>query len=212
MAGWEGSGPRPGWRWRRRWAAVAGVAAPGEVAAVASEGLSGADVTGTDATGLLEESGALLELRDVIMTFGGVTALSHVDLSVKPGEIAGLIGPNGAGKTTVFNVVAGVFRPSSGLILFQGRSIAGMKRYQVARSGVARTFQNIRLFPEMSALENVMVGADAHHRTSIGSALLGLPRHRREERDGEAKARQLLEFVGIRHAAEESARNLPYGD
>jgi branched-chain amino acid transport system ATP-binding protein len=169
-------------------------------------------VTGPDATGLLEAPAALLELRDVTMTFGGVTALSHVDLSVKHGEIAGLIGPNGAGKTTVFNVVTGVFRPSSGLILFQGRSIAGLKRYQVTRAGVARTFQNIRLFPEMSALENVMVGADAHHRTSIGSAIFRLPRHRSEEREGRADAMDLLELVGIPHRADDLARNLPYGD
>jgi branched-chain amino acid transport system ATP-binding protein len=170
------------------------------------------DVTGPDATGLLDEPGELLELRDVTMTFGGVTALSHVDLVVKEGEIAGLIGPNGAGKTTVFNVVTGVFRPSSGLILFQGRSIAGLKRYQVTRAGVARTFQNIRLFPEMSALENVMVGADAHHRTSIGSAIFRLPRHRSEEREGRADAMDLLELVGIPHRADDLARNLPYGD
>ncbi|MGH9126354.1 MAG: ABC transporter ATP-binding protein [Acidimicrobiales bacterium] len=146
------------------------------------------------------------------MQFGGVTALSEVDLHVAEGEIAGLIGPNGAGKTTVFNVVTGVFRPTGGQILFQGRSIVGHKRYQVTKLGIARTFQNIRLFPEMTAVENVMVGADAHHRTSIGSAMLRLPRHRREERQGRAKATELLELVGIPHRAHEVARNLPYGD
>jgi branched-chain amino acid transport system ATP-binding protein len=187
-------------------------AAEVEGAAVATEAVTGPDVTGPDGPALPEEPGALLDLRDVTMTFGGVTALSHVDLSVQRGEIAGLIGPNGAGKTTVFNVVTGVFRPSSGLILFQGESIAGMKRYRVTRAGVARTFQNIRLFPEMTALENVMVGADAHHRTSIGSAIFRLPRHRSEEREGRADGMDLLEMVGIPHRADDLARNLPYGD
>jgi len=146
------------------------------------------------------------------MQFGGVTALSEVDVNVYPGEIAGLIGPNGAGKTTIFNVVTGVFQPTAGEIRFRGRSIVGMKRYQVTRAGVARTFQNIRLFPEMTALENVMVGADAHHRTSVPGAILRLPRHRAEERDGRARAQELLDLVGIPHRVDEVARNLPYGD
>jgi branched-chain amino acid transport system ATP-binding protein len=155
---------------------------------------------------------SLLELRHVTMQFGGVTALSEVDLHVDKGEIAGLIGPNGAGKTTVFNVVTGVFQPTSGDIVFDGKSLLGKKRYQVTKLGVARTFQNIRLFPDMTALENVLVGADAHHRTSIPSAMLRLPRHRSEEREGRIRARELLELVGIPHRAEETARNLPYGD
>src|SRR5712692_7871440 len=108
----------------------------------------------------------LLELQELTMRFGGVTALSHVDLYVDRGEIAGLIGPNGAGKTTLFNVVTGVVQPTAGRVLFQGRSIVGMHRYQVTRAGIARTFQNICLFPGMAATENVMVGADAHHQTS----------------------------------------------
>jgi branched-chain amino acid transport system ATP-binding protein len=159
-----------------------------------------------------EPIATLLELRHVTMQFGGVTALSEVDLHVDRGEIAGLIGPNGAGKTTVFNVVTGVFQPTSGDIVFDGKSLLGKKRYQVTKLGVARTFQNIRLFPDMTALENVMVGADAHHRTSVPSAMLRLPRHRREEREGRIRARELLELVGIPHRAEETARNLPYGD
>jgi branched-chain amino acid transport system ATP-binding protein len=146
------------------------------------------------------------------MQFGGVTALAEVDLEVRHGEIAGLIGPNGAGKTTVFNVVTGVFQPTRGEILFDGKSLLGKKRYQVTKAGVARTFQNIRLFPDMTALENVMVGADAHHRTSIPSAMLRLPRHHAEERQGRTRALELLELVGIPHRADEAARNLPYGD
>ncbi|HSS10226.1 MAG TPA: ABC transporter ATP-binding protein [Acidimicrobiales bacterium] len=154
----------------------------------------------------------LLELCKVTMQFGGVTAMSEVDLAVDEGEIAGLIGPNGAGKTTVFNVITGVFRPTAGEILFRANSIVGLKRYQVTRAGIARTFQNIRLFPDMTALENVMVGADAHHRTSVPSAMLRLPRHLSEERHGRAEAMDLLELVGIAHRVEDSARNLPYGD
>ena len=155
---------------------------------------------------------SLLQLRSVTMQFGGVTALADVDLYVDEGEIAGLIGPNGAGKTTVFNVVTGVFEPTAGDIVFAGRSIVGMKRYQVTKSGVARTFQNIRLFPDMTARENVMVGADAHHATSIIGAMLRLPRHRSEERHGDERADELLTLVGIPHRADEVARNLSYGD
>ncbi|WP_248964910.1 ABC transporter ATP-binding protein [Sphaerisporangium perillae] len=154
----------------------------------------------------------LLQLQKVKMQFGGVTALRDVELTINEGEIFALIGPNGAGKTTVFNVVTGVYRPTSGQVVFDGDRIDGMKRFKVTKRGVARTFQNIRLFHNMSALENVMVGADAHHRAGMFSVALGLPWHRHEERDGKALARELLEFVGIGHRAEETAKNLPYGD
>jgi len=155
---------------------------------------------------------ALLELRTVTMRFGGVVALNEVDLAIAEGEIFALIGPNGAGKTTVFNVVTGVYQPTEGEIHFDGRRLDGHKRFAVTKLGVARTFQNVRLFHNMTALENVMVGADAHHRTGIAGAALGLPYHRREERDGRRKARELLEFVGIPRRLEETAKNLPYGD
>jgi branched-chain amino acid transport system ATP-binding protein len=154
----------------------------------------------------------LLELERLTMRFGGVTALDQLDLHVREGEILALIGPNGAGKTTVFNVVTGVFKPTSGAVRFAGRSIAGRKRHQITKAGVARTFQNIRLFAEMSALENVMVGADARHHTSVPGAILGIGRHRREEREGRELALELLRFMGIERRAEEAARNLPYGD
>jgi branched-chain amino acid transport system ATP-binding protein len=155
---------------------------------------------------------ALLELREVTMRFGGVVALDRVVLEVAEGEIFALIGPNGAGKTTVFNVVTGVYRPTLGEVMFAGRRIDGLKRHKVTKRGVARTFQNIRLFANMSAIENVMVGADAHHRTGMVNAALGLPMHRREEREGREAARELLKFVGIERRAEETAKNLPYGD
>lgn len=154
----------------------------------------------------------LLEVDGVTLRFGGVTALDEVSFGLYEGEILGLIGPNGAGKTTCFNVMTGVYRPTSGAVRFRGESLAGRSRNRITRMGIARTFQNIRLFPEMTALENVMVGADARHRTSVPGALLRLPRHRREEREGRGLALDLLEFVGIPHAANAVSRNLPYGD
>jgi branched-chain amino acid transport system ATP-binding protein len=153
----------------------------------------------------------LLELAGVTQRFGGVVALSEIDLSVPEGSIFALIGPNGAGKTTVFNLVTGVYAPTEGEIRFDGTVISGRRRYLVTKAGVARTFQNIRLFDNMSALENVMVGADARHKTGVFSAALGLPRHRREERDGQARGQELLEFVGIGRVGEETAKNLSYG-
>jgi branched-chain amino acid transport system ATP-binding protein len=154
----------------------------------------------------------LLELKTVTMRFGGVVAIDALDITIHKGEIFALIGPNGAGKTTVFNVVTGLFHPSEGEVHFNGDRIDGKKRFVVTKLGIARTFQNVRLFHNMSALENVLVGADAHHRTGLAGAGLGLPRHRREEREGRAKARQLLEFVGIPNRIEDTSKNLPYGD
>ena len=155
---------------------------------------------------------SLLELANLTMRFGGVTALDTVTLNVDRGEIFGLIGPNGAGKTTVFNVVTGVFEPTNGEVRFTGKNIAGLSRNEITRLGIARTFQNIRLFREMTALENVMVGADAHHRTSVPGAIIRFGRHRAEEADGHERGMQLLEFMGIARRWGEAARNLPYGD
>ncbi|MFF5172185.1 ABC transporter ATP-binding protein [Micromonospora sp. NPDC000089] len=154
----------------------------------------------------------LLEVDHVTLRFGGVVALNDVDFTLYKGEILGLIGPNGAGKTTCFNAMTGIYQPTEGQIRFRGEKISGKKRYQITRMGMARTFQNIRLFPEMTALENVQVGADAHHKTSVISALLRLPRHWREEREGREKAERLLEFVGILPRMHEFARNLSYGE
>ncbi|GGK23686.1 ABC transporter ATP-binding protein [Pilimelia terevasa] len=154
---------------------------------------------------------ALLEVDNVTLRFGGVVALNQVDFTLYKGEILGLIGPNGAGKTTCFNAMTGVYRPTEGEIRFGGQRISGKRRYQITKMGIARTFQNIRLFPEMSALENVMVGADAHHRTGALSAMLRLPRHWKEERSGRDRAHDLLRFVGISRPGEQ-ARNLSYGE
>ena len=153
----------------------------------------------------------LLEIDHVTMQFGGLTALNDVDFTIQEGEILGLIGPNGAGKTTCFNVVTGVYQATKGEVRFQGSGLAGIERHKITKLGIARTFQNIRLFPDMSAVENVMVGADAHHRSGLVSAMLHLPRHRREQQEGFLRSYELLELMGIADRADEAAKNLPYG-
>jgi branched-chain amino acid transport system permease protein len=160
----------------------------------------------------IEAAETVLELRDVRMAFGGVVAMKNVSMAVRRGQIFGIIGPNGAGKTTVFNCVTGIFRPTDGEILVNQRNVVGWRPHRITEAGVARTFQNIRLFPNVTALENVLVGVDARHRTSVPGALFGLPRHRREERDGKSEALRLLAYVGIAGRAGDLARNLPYGD
>jgi len=154
----------------------------------------------------------ILRLDSVTMRFGGLTAVDALDLHVDEGEICSLIGPNGAGKTTVFNMITGVYRPTVGDIVFTGTRVNGMKPHVVTRHGIARTFQNIRLFDNMTVIDNVIVGTHAGHRSSVLGATLGLPRFRREEREGRERAEELLEFVGISDRAGDAARNLPYGD
>jgi branched-chain amino acid transport system ATP-binding protein len=155
---------------------------------------------------------ALLEVDDVTITFGGVTALDRVTFDIKEGEILGLIGPNGAGKTTCFNVMTGVYQATSGAIRFDGTVLRKLKRHQITKLGMARTFQNIRLFSSMTALENVMVGADANSKVGLLNALFRTPLHRRTEADSERLALELLEFVGVGGRGDELARNLSYGD
>ena len=158
------------------------------------------------------EGQALLETKDLTVKFGGLTALDSVSFQIRRGEILGLIGPNGAGKTTCFNAITGVYRPSSGSVTFDGEPLGRIKRHEITRRGIARTFQNVRLWGEMTALENVVVATDARHRTSVPGAVLRSPRHRREELSAIEKAAALLQFVGIAHRGEEKAKNLPYGD
>jgi len=190
--------------------------------------------TGSSKSG--NNSEAVLVVDNVTLRFGGVVALNEVAFEIKKGEILGLIGPNGAGKTTCFNVMTGVYTPTSGEIRFDGTKISGGKPHKINALGIARTFQNIRLFPEMTAMENVMVGADARHKTSVLGALFrlyrvrakenelpdnpvarslakvfGVSRHALEERAGRKKAMEMLRFVGIADRAHELARNLPYG-
>jgi branched-chain amino acid transport system ATP-binding protein len=154
----------------------------------------------------------LLRLDEVTMKFGGLVAVDTLNLHVDQGEIFALIGPNGAGKTTVFNMITGVYTPTKGAIVLNGTSVGGMRPHKVTRLGVARTFQNIRLFDNMTVLDNVVVGTHARHVSSVVGAVLGTPRFRREEAEGEERARELLEFVGIGDRAGDAARNLPYGD
>mgnify|MGYP000636565618 CR=1 FL=1 len=154
----------------------------------------------------------LLSLENLTMKFGGVTALNDVNLEIREGEILALIGPNGAGKTTVFNVITGVYQATSGSINFDGQKIGGKKRYQITGLGIARTFQNIRLFGDMTTLENVITATDVHKKTGLVRALFGTPSNRREEKESRQRALELLQFMGIDHRADQLAKNLPYGD
>ena len=154
---------------------------------------------------------AVLEARNVIMRFGGLTAVDDVSMTVHEGEIVGLIGPNGAGKTTFFNCLTGMYKPTQGTVTLRGETLPPRPR-AVVRAGMARTFQNIRLFGNMTALENVMVGRFC--RTSAGAltSVLRGPKFRREESETRARAQELLDFVGLGASAELLARNMPYGD
>jgi branched-chain amino acid transport system ATP-binding protein len=154
----------------------------------------------------------LLTAEQVTVQFGGLTAVNHVDFTIPKQSIVALIGPNGAGKTTFFNVLTGLYEPTSGSVVFDGRKITATKPHKIAAGGVARTFQNIRLFGAMTASENVMVAMHTHLHANVFSTILRTPKQKREERESKARAHELLEFVGISGADEEFAKNLPYGD
>lgn len=154
----------------------------------------------------------LIRLEQISKHFGGIHALKNVSLQVHDGEILGLIGPNGAGKTTLFNILTGLYTPSSGNIQFKGCSMLGMKPHQVLKLGIARTFQNIRLFANMTALENVMVGRHARTRAGVIGAVLRNAATRVEEAAIAARAHELLEWVGIAGHAHVLAKHLSYGD
>lgn len=154
----------------------------------------------------------LLEVKNLVVKFGGVTALNEVNLHVNEGEIAALIGPNGAGKTTVFNIVTGYYTPASGDVLLDGESVVGIRPYKIARKGLGRTFQNIRLFGDMTAAENVATAADALNKSGLVGSLLGVPRSRKDEKKSMETALELLKFIGLDHRAHQMAKNLPYGD
>lgn len=154
---------------------------------------------------------AHLTLEDVNVHFGGLQALSNVSFELKPGEILGLIGPNGAGKTTVFNVITGVYRTSGGTVSYDGVPILGLRPHEILARGIARTFQNIRLFTAMTALENVMVAQHSRTKAGVVGSILRPPSQRKEERRIQEKAMSALEFVGLADKADTVARNLPYG-
>jgi branched-chain amino acid transport system ATP-binding protein len=170
------------------------------------------DAAAASADGQGRRDGLVLEARAVTRRFGGLVAVREVDFTVGQREIRGLIGPNGAGKTTFFNCITGIFEPSSGEILFEGRRVNGLPPDRITKLGIARTFQNLRLFGNMTALENVMVGRHSRTREGVFGAILRTARFRREERESRDRASELLEFVGLRGKEEESARNLSYGD
>jgi branched-chain amino acid transport system ATP-binding protein len=143
--------------------------------------------------------------------FGGLVAVNELDMSVRPGEIYGLIGPNGAGKTTIFNFLTGVYAPTSGELYFEGERIDGLKPYEISRRGISRTFQNIRLFPSMSVLENVMTACHRHARQNIIDAVLRTPRFERDEREHREFAMELLEIFDLARVCDEGGTSLPYG-
>jgi len=154
---------------------------------------------------------ALLEIANMTKTFGGLKAISDVTFSLEKGRIVSIIGPNGAGKTTFFNTLTGIYKPDGGTIRFNGKSLVGLRPDQIAARGIARTFQNIRLFPDMSVIENIMVGMHVHFKQSAIQTLLRLPAFKKEEAEAEKKAARLMQYVGLKRVENELAKNLPYG-
>jgi branched-chain amino acid transport system ATP-binding protein len=153
----------------------------------------------------------ILSLQGVVKRFGGLTAVDQVSFDVPKGQVFSLIGPNGAGKTTLFNCITGMHVPTAGKVMFEGRNIAGTKPYRTAQLGIARTFQNIRLFEYMSALDNVKVGEHVRMKAKLWDAIFRTPFARREEREVSERAMEYLKFVGIERHADNYARNLAYG-
>lgn len=154
----------------------------------------------------------ILDAKQVVKRFGGLTATNHLDYELPKGIIASIIGPNGAGKTTFFNCLTGFYKIDEGELLFNGESIRGLESHQITRQGIARTFQNIRLFNNMTVLENIMVGQEPHLKSTWLGAIFRTPFVRREEEASEEEARRLLNFVGLRGKGDLLAKNLPYGD
>jgi branched-chain amino acid transport system ATP-binding protein len=159
-----------------------------------------------------EENGFILEIEELVMAFGGITALMNIDLKVAPGTIMAVIGPNGAGKTTLFNIITGVFAPTEGHVRFRGRTISGSKTHQIAKLGISRTFQTVELFDNMTVLENVMVGRHMRIRKDFLSCGFGLPVIARQEKRLRHQAQDILEFIGLIDKADTLAENLPLGD
>ncbi len=158
-----------------------------------------------------DQSGFLLEAKQILMQFGGLKALNQVDLQIANGTIHGLIGPNGSGKSTMMNVLTGIYQPTAGQVMFSGKTVVGQTPSSIALSGIARTFQNVQLFGEMSATDNVLVGLHHTYKSNILDVMLHTPRYKREEQAAREQAENLLEFVGLSAFSDEQARNLPYG-
>ena len=162
--------------------------------------------------GLERSNSPLLEVEEMVMAFGGLTALMNINLKVAKGTIMAIIGPNGAGKTTLFNLITGVFPPTEGTIRFNGRTISGQKPHKIAAMGISRTFQTVELFSNMTVLENVMVGKHLRINTSFLACGLGLPNIRRQEKSLEVEAMELLAFIGLEEKSQVMADNLPLGE
>jgi len=154
----------------------------------------------------------ILTVQKMTKQFGGLTAIDRLDLEIREQSIHSIIGPNGAGKTTFFNCVTGFYRPETGEVLFNGRSIVGLLPDRIVRLGITRTYQNIRLFPNLTALENILVGLHSHLRSGFIGIVAGLPGTRQEEKEAEAEAKRLLKFVTLAGKGDFLAKNLPYGD
>lgn len=154
----------------------------------------------------------ILEAKTLTRRFGGLVAVNDVSFTVNKNEIFGLIGPNGAGKTTLFNLITGLLQPSSGELIYQGKDITKLRPHKIAAKGIARTFQNIRLFGDLSALENVIIARHIHTNSSVLTGVLSLPPAPKEELKTKQKALELLDLVGLSDRLEEKARNFPYGD
>ena len=154
---------------------------------------------------------AMLEVKNLSISFGGLKAVDDFNITIEKGQLYGLIGPNGAGKTTVFNLLTGVYKPDGGIILLDGKNIAGKKNIEINRAGVARTFQNIRLFKDLSVLDNVKVGLHNHHSYSTLAGIFRLPKYRKVEREMEERALELLKVFDLEKEFAVKASNLPYG-
>jgi branched-chain amino acid transport system ATP-binding protein len=161
----------------------------------------------------MSDGAPLLEAREIRKEFGGLIAVNDVDFTIPEGNVVSIIGPNGAGKTTFFNILTGVYKPTSGEVAFRGQRITGLPPHKVTALGIARTFQNIRLFHNMTAIENVQVAMHSRLRGGVWASIFRTPRLRREEEEAEARARELLAYSGLRgRHFNEYAKNLPYGD
>ena len=178
----------------------------GEVAKEVDDSISFISAVANQNTGA-----ELLKVESLLMQFGGLKALNNVDLSIKRGTIHGLIGPNGSGKSTMMNVLTGIYVPTAGSVLYAGESVVGKTSSDIALSGIARTFQNVQLFGEMTAIQNILVGLHHTFQSNMVEIALHLPRYMKEEAQANARALALLKFVGLEDLANEEARNLPYG-
>ncbi len=154
---------------------------------------------------------AMLDVKNLSISFGGLKAVDDFSITIEKGQLYGLIGPNGAGKTTIFNLLTGVYKPDGGRILLDGKDITGHKAIQINQAGIARTFQNIRLFKELSVLDNVKVGLHNHHKYSTLSGILRLPSYYKVEKEMDERAMELLKVFGLDEECDYKASNLPYG-